>query len=80
MWVAKRKVEVREHPLPDVGPEDVLVQVVATGICGSDVHNFDASNLPHPLVLGHESSGRIVQVGSEVTNKHVGMRVAIEPG
>lgn len=80
MWVAKHKIEVREHPLPDVGPEDVLVQVVATGICGSDLHNYEATSLPHPLVLGHESSGRILQIGSEVKDKRVGMRVAIEPG
>lgn len=80
MWVAKHKVEIRDHPLPDVGPNDVLVQVVATGICGSDLHNYEAASLPHPLVLGHESSGRIVQVGSEVKDKVVGMRVAIEPG
>lgn len=80
MWVDRHKVEVREHPLPDVGPLDVLVQVVATGICGSDLHNYEASNLPFPLVLGHESSGRIVQIGSEVKDKSIGMRVAIEPG
>jgi threonine dehydrogenase-like Zn-dependent dehydrogenase len=59
-------VETREDPRP--GPGDVLVRVVATGICGSDVHGFSGENgRRHPgQVMGHETVGRVEQVGDDV--------------
>ena len=52
---------------PQIGPEDVLVEVKACGICGSDVHGMDGSTgrrLP-PIIMGHEAAGVIAKVGAE---------------
>ncbi|OAA68711.1 Alcohol dehydrogenase superfamily, zinc-type [Niveomyces insectorum RCEF 264] len=64
---------------------DVRVHVEQTGICGSDVHYWQRGRigdfvLESPIVLGHESAGVVVEVGSKVKNVKVGDRVAIEPG
>ncbi|KAK6462020.1 D-xylulose reductase [Scheffersomyces coipomensis] len=66
-------------------PNDVIVQVKKTGICGSDIHfyahgGFGYFRLKKPMVLGHESSGVVVEVGNEVKTLKVGDKVAIEPG
>ncbi len=76
------KVERREVPSPRVG--EVLVQVSAVGVCGSDAHYFRHGRIGDyvvdaPLVLGHEASGRIVAVGAGVPPARVGERVSIEP-
>ena len=62
------RLEMAEMPLPEVGPEDVLVRVRACGICGSDVHGLDGSTgrrIP-PLVMGHEAAGEVAGVGERV--------------
>lgn len=71
-------------PLPTLDPDQVLVQVVAVGVCGSDVHYYEHGRIgpyvvDHPLILGHELSGRIAAVGSAVDPARVGKRVAVEP-
>ncbi|KAJ9151670.1 GroES-like protein [Coniochaeta hoffmannii] len=79
-------VTFSERPVPEVSsPHDVLVAVNYTGICGSDVHYYDHGAIGHfvvkdPMVLGHESAGTIVKVGSAVTSLKEGDRVALEPG
>jgi threonine 3-dehydrogenase len=62
---------MEEVPVPEIGINDVLIEVLRTGICGTDVHiyNWDAwaqKTVPVPLVIGHEFVGRIVEVGSNV--------------
>jgi L-iditol 2-dehydrogenase len=86
-----RSLLLREHelavepaPVPEPGPHQVLVEVAAVGICGSDVHYYEHGRIADfvveaPLVLGHEASGTIRAVGSEVTDRTVGQRVAMEP-
>ncbi|KAI0593147.1 GroES-like protein [Biscogniauxia sp. FL1348] len=75
-----------ERPVPRLRNEhDVRVRIMQTGICGSDVHYWDKGRisdfvLTTPIVLGHESAGVVVEIGSLVTNVKVGDRVAIEPG
>ena len=64
-------------PSPTIGINDVLIEVLRTGICGTDVHiyNWDAwaqKTIPVPMVVGHEFVGRIVEVGSNVKDFHVG--------
>eukprot|EP01001_Neometanema_parovale_P006966 NODE_3297_length_1245_cov_122.163993_g3131_i0.p1 GENE.NODE_3297_length_1245_cov_122.163993_g3131_i0~~NODE_3297_length_1245_cov_122.163993_g3131_i0.p1 ORF type:complete len:375 (-),score=63.50 NODE_3297_length_1245_cov_122.163993_g3131_i0:121-1185(-) len=74
------KFEYLDWPRPDVGPNDVLIKVHACGICGSDVHGMDGSSgrrLP-PLIMGHEASGEIVDVGSKVTGWSDGDRVTFD--
>ncbi|KAK0732558.1 chaperonin 10-like protein [Apiosordaria backusii] len=79
-------VSFEERPIPKLkSPHDVLVAVNYTGICGSDVHYWLHGAIGHfvvkdPMVLGHESAGTVVEVGSEVTDLKKGDRVALEPG
>lgn len=74
-------VDLREQPIPDLGSEDVLIQVKASSICGSDLHIYKgkhpAVNLPVPI--GHEISGIIEKKGTGVNHLSVGDRVAVEP-
>jgi L-iditol 2-dehydrogenase len=76
-------LRVEEHPMPKPGPQEVVVEVHSVGICGSDVHYYEHGRIGDfvvnsPMVLGHESSGVIVDAGS--SSLRVGQRVAIEPG
>ncbi len=75
-----KHLEVTNLPTPTPGPDEVLVQVAACGICGSDVHGYDGSSgrrIP-PLVMGHEAAGTIAAVGSEVSGFAVGDRVTFD--
>ncbi|MGG1311470.1 NAD(P)-dependent alcohol dehydrogenase [Cohnella laeviribosi] len=79
------EVEIREVPMPKLRPDEVLVKVMAVGVCGSDVHYYEHGRIgPYvvkkPLILGHECSGIVAAVGSEATRFKPGDRVAIEPG
>jgi threonine 3-dehydrogenase len=70
-------------PEPTVGPNDVLIEVAKTAICGTDMHiyNWDAwaqKTIPVPMAVGHEYCGRIVDLGSEVRGLAVGDRVSGE--
>ena len=63
--------ELREVPVPEVGPKDLLVKVVATSICGTDLHIYEwnqwaQGRIRPPLTIGHEFSGHVVAVGSAV--------------
>src|SRR5260370_34251916 len=78
-------IRVEERPLPHVRAREVLVALRAVGVCGSDVHYYEHGRIgsfviQKPLVLGHEPAGVIVDVGSEVSRRRIGARVAIEPG
>jgi L-iditol 2-dehydrogenase len=70
----------REFPDPAIGPEELLIRVKASGICGSDVHGLDGSTgrrIP-PLIMGHEASGIIESIGSDVSEYTVGQRVTFD--
>lgn len=74
------KLEMIDMPVPDIGPDDVLIRVRACGICGSDVHGLDGSTgrrIP-PLVMGHEGSGEIVAVGANAGAFQKGDRVTFD--
>lgn len=78
-------MEMKEVKVPKIGATDVLVKVMAVGVCGSDVHYYEHGRVGEfvvekPLILGHECSGVVTDVGSNVTRFKVGDRVAIEPG
>jgi L-iditol 2-dehydrogenase len=75
-----KKLELADLPRPAPGPEEVLVQVAACGICGSDVHGYDGSSgrrIP-PIVMGHEAAGIVAEAGSSVTEFHKGDRVTFD--
>jgi L-iditol 2-dehydrogenase len=74
------KLDLADLPRPVPGPDEVLVQVAACGICGSDVHGYDGTSgrrIP-PIVMGHEASGTIAEVGSGVTGFREGDRVTFD--
>ena len=76
-----RSIETREVDEPARGDTDVLIEMKAGGICGSDMHayrGFHPFRRP-PVVLGHEGAGIVVDVGPAVEHFAVGDRVAIEP-
>ncbi|WP_113926202.1 galactitol-1-phosphate 5-dehydrogenase [Cognataquiflexum aquatile] len=70
----------KDMPEPEYKPNEVLVRVKACGICGSDIHGFDGSSGRRnpPLIMGHEASGVIVEVGSSIKNYKVGDRVTFD--
>lgn len=83
VFYGKHDMRVEESPMPQVGAEDVLIQVKACGICGTDVHIYEgdkgAAEVTPPTILGHEFSGVVTEVGAAVTNVKVGDRVCIDP-
>lgn len=82
--IEKKKLEMQERPVPTPGPGDVLIRVRSVGVCGSDVHYYTDGRIgdmvvESPMILGHEVSGVIVDVGPGVSEDRVGERVAIDP-
>src|ERR687895_1261445 len=78
-------LRVEERPVPEPGRREVCVEIAAVGVCGSDVHYYEQGRIGpfvvrEPLILGHESAGRVAALGSEVTKHSVGDRVTLEPG
>lgn len=76
--VQKERLELRNFPLRPIRPDEILVRVEACGICGTDIHCFKADpfNLC-PVVLGHEGTGVVVQVGEKVRMDSVGKPVKV---
>ncbi len=75
--------QLEEVPVPDVGPYDVLIKVLAASICGTDLHIYSwdpwAEGRVHPpIVFGHEFCGEVVAIGAEVTRVSIGAYVAAE--
>ncbi|WP_404456463.1 NAD(P)-dependent alcohol dehydrogenase [Virgibacillus necropolis] len=79
------EIEIKEIPIPTVKEDEVLVKVMAVGICGSDIHYYEHGKIGRyvvekPIILGHECAGVVAQVGKKVSKFKIGDRVAIEPG
>ncbi len=80
-------LEVREWPDPEVGPQDVLLEIQACGVCGSDMHFYETDEEGYimypgltkfPSILGHEFSAKVVETGKDVVNLKVGDYVTVE--
>lgn len=76
MYYNNHDVRLEELPLPKIGPKELLVKVIASGICGSDVLEWYRLKKA-PLVLGHEITGEIVEAGEAVKNYKAGQRVFV---
>jgi alcohol dehydrogenase/L-iditol 2-dehydrogenase len=77
----KGSVEIREVDKPEIGEEDVLLEVANVGVCGSDLHQWTADHswpVNYPVVLGHEFGGHIIETGAKVTKWKEGDRVVSE--
>ena len=71
-----REFEVTHIPVPEVGPDDVLLRVLACGICGSDLHGYRSAQFNAPgQIMGHEFAGEVVAVGPQVAGVALGARV-----
>lgn len=83
MFYGKHDMRIEEAPVPAVGEHDVLIRVKACGVCGTDVHIYEgdkgAADVTPPTILGHEFSGVVERVGSQVTEFVPGDRVCIDP-
>jgi NADPH2:quinone reductase len=75
------EVRLDEVPEPVAGPDEVVVQVGACGLCGTDIHIIDGEFPPttYPIIPGHEFGGTIVSVGEEAVGFAVGDRVGVDP-
>lgn len=78
MLEAKETLAIREFPLREIGPDEILVKVEACGICGTDIHCYknDPFKLA-PLVLGHEGTGIVLEVGKNIRMDSVGKPVQV---
>jgi len=78
-------VRIEDRPVPRPGAGQVLVEIAAVGICGSDVHYYEHGRIGDyvvraPMIIGHESAGTVLDVGAGVSADRVGELVALEPG
>ena len=76
-------LQMQTRPVPEIGPDDVLIRVKKTGICGTDIHiwqwdDWAARTVPVPLVTGHEFAGEIVEIGRNVEGLSLGQRCSGE--
>jgi L-iditol 2-dehydrogenase len=76
MYYNNRDVRIEEMPKPKIGTDEILVKVIASGICGSDVLEWYRIKKA-PIVLGHEIGGEIVEVGANVDKYKIGQRVFV---
>lgn len=83
VFYGKHDLRIEEIPVPEPGYGEVLIKVMACGICGTDVHIFNgdegAAQTPPGTVLGHEFAGEVVEVGEGVNGIKVGERVCVDP-
>ncbi len=80
---SERGLWLQDSPKPAFGPNDVLIKIRKTAICGTDLHIFNwdkwaQATIPVPMVVGHEYVGTIAEIGSEVKNFKIGDRVSGE--
>jgi L-gulonate 5-dehydrogenase len=80
--VEPHKLEIRDVPAPVIkAPDEVLVKVMVSGICGSDMHNYlgESSGITYPLIAGHEMSAEVMELGAEVTGLEAGDHIIMNP-
>jgi threonine 3-dehydrogenase len=76
-------LDMIDAPVPEIGPDDVLIKIKKTGICGTDIHiwqwdDWAARTIPYPMIVGHEFAGEIVELGRNVTGLNLGQRCSSE--
>ncbi len=82
----KHRLEILDMPFKEtLGPDDALIKIHTIGICGSDVHYYTHGKIGNyivkePMVLGHEASGTVIEVGKNVKSLKTDDRICMEPG
>ncbi|MHA2131959.1 MAG: zinc-dependent alcohol dehydrogenase [Promethearchaeota archaeon] len=81
VMTAPGKVEFRDIPIPELHKNEVLVRIMRIGVCGSDLHVYHGKHpyTDYPVTQGHEVSGKIEKIGSNVKNLKSGDKVTIQP-
>ena len=81
VFYGPKDVRIEERAIPEIGKGDILVRVHYCAICGTDVriYNFGQANVVPPRITGHEVSGVIEAIGSEVKGYEVGNKVVLAP-
>ncbi|MBN1298884.1 MAG: zinc-dependent dehydrogenase [Actinobacteria bacterium] len=81
VYYGPNDIRVEEKPVPQVGPDDILIKVEASSICGTDLRIFKSGHhaVKPPQIIGHENAGTVAKVGANVEKYKVGDRVAIDP-
>jgi L-iditol 2-dehydrogenase len=83
VFTGKNQLEVKDMPVREPGPDEIVIKVAYCGVCGTDLHIFHgdqgAAACPPGTVLGHEFSGTVTQVGSEVKSLKIGDKVSVDP-
>ena len=80
VWTDYGKIEIKEVPTPEIGKNEVLLKVLAAGVCVTDLHVYTGLFLygKPPHILGHEICGEVVKIGEDVTGVRIGQRAAVE--
>ncbi|MFC0680464.1 zinc-dependent alcohol dehydrogenase family protein [Lysobacter korlensis] len=81
VFTSEGSLALEDRPEPELGPKDVLIETAAVGVCGTDTHVFDGEfeGTVYPLVPGHEATGVVLAVGSDVSTVKPGAHVAVNP-
>jgi L-iditol 2-dehydrogenase len=83
IFESKKDVKVKEIPVRKPGDDEIVINIKACGVCGTDVHTYEgddtSAKVVPPVVLGHELSGVISEVGKNVFQHKVGDRVVVDP-
>lgn len=83
VFYGKHDLRIEDIAMPELKDDEVLVKVMACGICGTDIHIFEgdegAAAMPRGTVLGHEFSGIVEKTGRNVKNIKIGDRVCVDP-
>jgi 2-desacetyl-2-hydroxyethyl bacteriochlorophyllide A dehydrogenase len=83
VYTGVNQIEVKDVPIREPGPDEIVIKVAACGVCGTDLHIYHgdegAAACPPGTVLGHEFSGTVTQIGSNVQSLAVGDRVSVDP-
>jgi 2-desacetyl-2-hydroxyethyl bacteriochlorophyllide A dehydrogenase len=81
VFVGKQRMEIKEVPVPDIAPDEVLLKTLGCGVCGTDAHIYEGEikDAVPPAVIGHELMGEVALLGSDVTGLEVGMPVVVDP-
>lgn len=83
VFYEKHKLKIEDIKIPEIGLNDVLIKIKACGVCGTDIHIYEgdkgAAEVTPPTILGHEFSGVVSEVGTNVDQYKVGDRVCVDP-
>ena len=76
--IGKGRIEMRDFPVREITADEMLIRVEGCGICGTDVHEFKGDPMGlAPLVLGHEGTGEIIRLGSNIRQDSAGKKVKL---